>query len=170
MPPEDELERLYNAHAPHLYAFALHLTGNEAETRDLLQDLFVKLAKQPKLMDGVRDPRSFLLRLLHHGAIDQHRRRQVKTAGLERFSQEAAAFLAPSNEPEEQEFRIAAERALAELPEEQQVVVHLKLWAGLTFEAISEMLGISLNTAASRYRYGLDKLRRRLRPLYEELR
>jgi RNA polymerase sigma-70 factor (ECF subfamily) len=48
-------------------------------------------------------------------------------------------------------------------------VVHLKLWEGLTFEQIAGALDIPLNTAASRYRYGLDKLRGRLRPLYEEL-
>jgi RNA polymerase sigma-70 factor (ECF subfamily) len=48
-------------------------------------------------------------------------------------------------------------------------VVHLKLWDGLTFEQIAVALDIPLNTAASRYRYGLDKLRERLRPLYEEI-
>ena len=59
--------------------------------------------------------------------------------------------------------------ALGELPEEQRAVVHLKLWEGLTFEQIAAALDISPNTAASRYRYGLDKLRERLRPLYEEM-
>jgi len=48
-------------------------------------------------------------------------------------------------------------------------VLHLKLWEGLTFEVIAETLGIPPNTAASRYRYGIDKLQSRLRPLYEEL-
>ena len=47
--------------------------------------------------------------------------------------------------------------------------MHLKLWEGLTFEEIAAALDISPNTAASRYRYGLDKLRDRLRPLYEEM-
>ena len=60
--------------------------------------------------------------------------------------------------------------ALGELPSEQRAVVHLKLWEGLTFEQIAESLGIPMNTAASRYRYGLDKLRQRLRPLYDEIR
>jgi len=49
-------------------------------------------------------------------------------------------------------------------------VVHLKLWENLTFEAIAETLEIPPNTAASRYRYGLDKLRERLRPIYDEIR
>jgi RNA polymerase sigma-70 factor (ECF subfamily) len=48
-------------------------------------------------------------------------------------------------------------------------VVHLKLWEGLTFDRIAETLQISINTAASRYRYALDKLRVRLRPLYDEI-
>ena len=59
--------------------------------------------------------------------------------------------------------------ALVELPPDQRVVVHLKLWEGLTFEEIAHTLDIPANTAASRYRYGLDKLRERLRPIYEEL-
>ena len=48
-------------------------------------------------------------------------------------------------------------------------MVHLKLWDGHTFEQIADALDIPANTAASRYRYGLDKLREQLRPLYEEL-
>jgi RNA polymerase sigma-70 factor (ECF subfamily) len=55
------------------------------------------------------------------------------------------------------------------LPEDQRIVAHLKLWEGLTFDAIAQLLDISPNTAASRYRYGVDKLRTLLRPLYNEL-
>jgi RNA polymerase sigma-70 factor, ECF subfamily len=58
---------------------------------------------------------------------------------------------------------------LGELPADQRAVLHLKLWEGLTFEQIAAALEISPNTAASRYRYGLDKLRRLLRPLYDEI-
>jgi RNA polymerase sigma-70 factor (ECF subfamily) len=58
---------------------------------------------------------------------------------------------------------------MEELPPDQRAVVHLKLWEHLTFDAIAEMLDISQNTAASRYRYAIDKLRERLRPIYEEI-
>ena len=60
--------------------------------------------------------------------------------------------------------------ALLDLPPDQRAVVSLKLWHGLTFQDIADALDISLNTAASRYRYALDKLRERLRPIYEEIR
>jgi len=52
---------------------------------------------------------------------------------------------------------------------EQRAVIHLKLWEGMTFDQIADLLEISPNTAASRYRYGIDKLRQRLRPLYDEI-
>ena len=48
-------------------------------------------------------------------------------------------------------------------------MIVLKIWNRYTFEEIGGLLEISPNTAASRYRYGLDKLRGRLRPLYEEI-
>ena len=45
----------------------------------------------------------------------------------------------------------------------------MKLWHGLTFEQIAETQQIPLNTAASRYRYALEKIRGLLKPLYDEL-
>ena len=45
----------------------------------------------------------------------------------------------------------------------------MKLWHGLTFEQIAGAQQIPLNTAASRYRYALEKLRGLLKPLYDEL-
>jgi len=164
-----DLERLYDEHAQALFAFLLNFTRNEADTRDLLQELFVKLARQPSLMEGVREERAFLLRLGHNAAIDLMRRRGRREGLFEQVAAELEMVFAPAGDPDEQAFRRALSEALAELPAEQRAVVHLKLWEGLTFELIARTLGLSPNTAASRYRYGLDKLRERLRPLYDEI-
>jgi len=164
-----DLERLYDEHAQALFAFLLNFTRNEADTRDLLQELFVKLARQPSLMEGVREERAFLLRLVHNAAIDLMRRRGRREGLFEQAAAELEMVFAPADDPDEQAFRRALSEALAELPAEQRAVVHLKLWEGLTFEVIARTLGLSPNTAASRYRYGLDKLRERLRPLYDEI-
>ena len=51
------------------------------------------------------------------------------------------------------------EQALQQLPAEQREVVHLKVWEGMTFQEIADVTGEGLNTAASRYRYTLEKLR-----------
>ena len=163
-----DLERLYDDHAQRLFAFLLNLTRNETDTRDLLQEIFIKLARQPDLLANVRDERAFLIRLAHNAAIDLIRRRSTREKNYEQLAEEIS-FFAATSDPDEQSFRNALDEALRELPADQCAVVHLKLWEHLTFEQIAEALEISPNTAASRYRYGLDKLRDRLRPLYEEI-
>jgi RNA polymerase sigma-70 factor, ECF subfamily len=169
MPGGMEIERLYDEHAQPLYAFLLNLTRDEADTRDLLQEIFVKLAREPRLITGVREERAFLIRLAHNAAIDLMRRRGTRERTKENFAAETSSLFALTCDPDEKFFREELAIALEALPEEQRAVVHLKLWEGLTFEEIAAALEIPPNTAASRYRYGLDKLRGWLRPLYEEM-
>jgi RNA polymerase sigma-70 factor (ECF subfamily) len=169
MPREKEIERLYDEHAQALFAFLLNLTRDEADTRDLLQEIFVKLARDVTLLAGVREERAFLIRLAHNAAIDLMRRRGSRERTKENFAAEILSPFAPASDPDEQVFRDELSAALGELPADQRAVVHLKLWGGLTFEEIAAALEIPPNTAASRYRYGLDKLRGQLRPLYEEI-
>ena len=164
-----DLERLYDEHAQALFAFLLNFTRDEDDTRDVLQEVFVKLARQPALLRAARDERAFLIRLAHNAAIDLMRRRGTRAKNLEQFGLETVPTFAATADPDEAAFRAELSAALGELPPDQRAVVHLKLWEGLTFEQIASTLEIPLNTAASRYRYGLDKLRARLRPIYEEI-
>jgi len=169
MPDASDLQRLYDEHAQALFAFLLNFTRNENDTRDLLQDIFIKLARQPDLLRAARDERAFLIRLAHNAAIDLIRRRGTRQKQHDQSALEPIPIFAATSDPDESSFRSALSVALAELPPEQRAVVHLKLWEGLTFDKIAETLDIPQNTAASRYRYGLDKLRERLRPLYNEI-
>jgi RNA polymerase sigma-70 factor (ECF subfamily) len=169
MPSALDLQRLYDEHAQALFAFLLNLTRDENDTRDVLQDIFVKLARQPALLSGARDVRAFLLRLAHNAFIDVLRRRGTRGKYHEQFGVEQLSPFAPSDNPDERAFREALSAGLGELPVDQRAVVHLKLWENLTFEQIADTLEIPPNTAASRYRYGVDKLRTRLRPLYNEI-
>lgn len=163
------LDRLYDDHAQALFAFLLNFTRDENDTRDVLQEVYAKLARRPDLLGGARDERSFLIGLAHNAAIDMMRRRGARDKYHERFGAEEISPFAMSADPDEEAFRTGLSEALGELPSEQRAVVHLKLWERLTFEQIAATLDIPANTAASRYRYGLDKLRDLLRPLYEEI-
>ncbi|HLH53530.1 MAG TPA: sigma-70 family RNA polymerase sigma factor [Verrucomicrobiae bacterium] len=164
------LERLYDDHAQALFAFLLNFTRQEDLTREVLQEIFTRLARQPQLLGGARDQRAFLLRLAHNGAIDLLRRRSTRGKYHQQFGSAHPCPFAPDDDPDQQAFRKALATALGTLPEDQRAVVHLKLWEDLTFEQIAETLQIPPNTAASRYRYGIDKLRAQLRPLYDEIR
>jgi RNA polymerase sigma-70 factor (ECF subfamily) len=165
----DDIERLYDEHASSLFAFLLNFTRNESETRDLLQEIFVKIAREPDLFHNVRNERAYLIRLARNLAVDSIRRRDSRERASENVAMEEASVFAPAADPDEELFRNELTIALKDLPEEQGIVAYLKLWEGLTFEEIADILDISPNTAASRYRYALDKLRERLRPLYKEI-
>jgi DNA-directed RNA polymerase specialized sigma24 family protein len=64
--------------------------------------------------------------------------------------------------PDETPAERAAMSCLAELPMAQREVIVLKLWQGCTFEEIGGLLDVSPNTAAGRYRYGLQKIKAKL--------
>jgi RNA polymerase sigma-70 factor (ECF subfamily) len=164
-----DLRQLYDDHAPALYAFLLNFTRCEADACDGLQELFLKLVARPEILAGVREMRAFLLKLAYRLAIDGHRQRTAHHAAVERAAREPLPLFTDTADPDESAFRNALTDALAQLPAEQRAVVHLKLWEQMTFAEIAAALEIPANTAASRYRYAIDKLQTLLRPLYEEL-
>ncbi|MBE7209873.1 MAG: sigma-70 family RNA polymerase sigma factor [Gluconacetobacter diazotrophicus] len=170
-PTPANLARLYDEHAAALYVFLLGFTGQEADARDLLQEVFCKLAGRPALLDGARNARAVLLQTCYRLGIDWARRREVRRRYEDGFAaRPGGAVFAPGDDPDLRTFRAALGAALLDLPAEQRAVVSLKLWQGLTFQEIAEATGTSPHTAASRYRYALDKLRGHLRPIYEEIR
>src|SRR5690242_4130925 len=114
MPAESELQRLYDEHAQALFAFLLNFTRSENDTRDLLQEIFIKLARQPDLLRNARDERAFLIRLAHNAAIDLIRRRTTREKQHEQSAAEPAAIIAAAGEPDESSFREALSVALAE--------------------------------------------------------
>jgi RNA polymerase sigma-70 factor, ECF subfamily len=71
---------------------------------------------------------------------------------------------------EQKESREQVQQAVAKLPAEQAEVVVLKIWEQFTFAEIAELIHESPNTAASRYRYALEKLSRHLQPLVDSAR
>ncbi len=163
-----ELERLYDAHATGLYAYLRTFVKGEADAKDLLQDLFIKLATKG-LPVNLENERAYLWHLAHNLAIDWLRRTHTRNRVFTSTVEEPPALFAEVPDPDAAAFTSSVQHALDELPTEQRSIAQMKLWDGLTFDEIAQVQGIPLNTAASRYRYAIDKLRARLRPLYEEI-
>jgi RNA polymerase sigma-70 factor, ECF subfamily len=161
-----ELERIHDEHVVAMFRHGMALLRDESAVRDLLQDVFLKLAAGRVNSADIENERAYLLRMVHHAAIDRMRRTKVRRDHAE---QSLPDLFERSPDPDRESFRLQLETALQQLPAEQREVVVLKLWQERTFEEISHIYDIPLNTAASRYRYGLDKLRNLLRPIYEEL-
>lgn len=164
---DHNLERLYDAYAFGLFHYLVTFTKNEADAKDLLQEVFIRLARGLKV--DLQNEQAFLFRLAHNLSIDWLRRRKVRWDSEEQLLRDQESSGGAVAAPDAQRLAGALAEALKTLPDAQRTIAQLKLWDGLTFEQIAEIQNIPLNTAASRYRYALEKLRTLLLPLYKEL-
>lgn len=167
MPSVTTLEQLYDAHASALFRYFQGFVRAEADAKDLLQELFMKLAAQP--LPRVESSKAWVWRIAHNLAVDWLRRARSRQTAEDAGVPDASAWFHTGPDPDAAEFARHAQTALGSLPPEQQSVAFLKLWQGMTLDEIATAQGIPLNTAASRYRYALDKLRTALSPLYQEI-
>lgn len=151
-------QRWFEAHGAALLLFARQWSSSLPDAEDLVQEAFVRFWKTRQ---GVNDPRAYLFACVKAAALDGVRSRKRREAR----EHEVAAPPEPpllTSTLEDDERRRRVESALAKLPADQRQVVVLKVWGELTFTQIGEALAIPLNTAASRYRYGLAALRQQL--------
>jgi RNA polymerase sigma-70 factor (ECF subfamily) len=116
-------EQLCLRHTAALFPFLVNLTRNESDARDLLQELFLSLARQPALLRGVQKEREFLFRVAHNLAVDWIRRRESRDRVHEAAGQEPLELFQPEGNPDEDAYRREVSRALGELPAEQRAVV-----------------------------------------------
>ena len=130
--------------------------GDEAE--DVVHDVFVSLARGREKLRRVEDLDAYVFASLRHAIAARLERRRTERRHLERIAAMRDEAVGPSEVAEDD--RLAT--ALATLPPEQREVILLKVDAELTFAQIAQVLRISPNTAASRYRYAVEKLRRSL--------
>jgi RNA polymerase sigma-70 factor (ECF subfamily) len=165
----DDLASLYDAHAAAVFGFLAVLTRAEADAKDLLQEVFLRLARSDSDLQSIEEPRAFILTIARRVHVDALRRREVRDRSHANASADLPRLFEDAS-PDAGLCREAVEEALATLPPEQREAVMLHVWAGLTFREIAAALDVPLHTAASRCRYGLTKLRGSLQPLYDEIR
>lgn len=151
-----EIELSYRRHGPALLLFAAALTGERSRAQDVVHQVFLKLLESGSLRDAL-DAKAYLFTCVRNAALNDRKARQRDVV----LDPQCAWF-----EPPHRDFaaELDLRRALWELPEDQREVTVLHIWGELTFAQIAEILSISANTAASRYRYALAKLREAMCP------
>jgi RNA polymerase sigma-70 factor (ECF subfamily) len=151
----------FEANAPALVLFARQWTASHADAEDVVQDAFVRFWRDGR--HRAEDPKAYLFSCVKRAALDHRRgrlrrdRREGQAAAARRESEPLFA-----SDLERDEWRQGVEAAVARLPAPQREVLVLKIWAGLTFPQIAAVVEVGPNTAASRYRYALEALRRQL--------
>ena len=144
-----QLQKIFERHAGALILYARALLDDHQAAEDIVQDVFVGLLSTRTVPEK---PKNYLLRAVKNRVANS--RRLVSLATL---SGDVPQMFRQPLELEEAKKALA--KAMMELPLEQREVVILKIWHELAFREIAELLNLPANTVASRYRYGLERLR-----------
>jgi len=146
-----EIEVLYRQHGAALLLFAMTIAGDRSRAQDVIHQVFLRLLQNGDL-SRADDKKAYLFGCVRNAVLNDQKIGSRHTP----LDADTAWFSPPERDfAGEQNLR----RALGALPDDQRVVAILHVWGELTFSQIGSLLGVSSNTAASRYRYALGKLR-----------
>jgi RNA polymerase sigma-70 factor (ECF subfamily) len=153
-------EMLYRRHNDALYRYLLRLTRNRSAAEDVFQEAWGKIVKAKDNYRRTAKFTTFLYRVAHNCFIDYVRRnkRHSMTADIEPDTQPDSGD-SPEMETERSLARQRLDAALRELPDEQRDVFLLREEAGLSLDQIAAITDCSRETAKSRLRYAVNKLR-----------
>lgn len=170
-PAASEWRAWLDEFGPRLLLFARQQTRSQEDAEDILQDALVKLVEKLEsgtFSGGQESWMPYLYTTLRRLSIDlgrrddrRKRREDVSHGGIDEDKEDGEHPWFAGDESDE-ETRDLIESGLKELPDKFSEVIVMKIWGERTFAEIGEALEISPNTAASRYRYGLEALRKKL--------
>lgn len=168
--PPASWHQWFAAHGSRLLLFARQQTRTSEDAEDVFQEALLRLWKSgmtDTAGDGSSEPcLAGAFTQIRRAAIDlarkNIRRANRETRAVELDGATDVVWFKDTMEQDERSRQI--EQAIQTLPDYYKEVIILKIWGELTFEQIAETLDIPMNTAASRYRYALDRLRRTLTP------
>jgi RNA polymerase sigma-70 factor (ECF subfamily) len=134
-----------------IYNFILRMIGDRDEAMDLCQDCFMKAYRELRTLKDRDRFSSWLYRIAHNTCLSKVRKDHGKT-WVELDPEMGSNHVVPEN-------RLAVEKALEQLPEDQREVVILKVFQSLKFEEIAAIQGAPVSTVKSRLYMAFEKLR-----------
>jgi RNA polymerase sigma-70 factor, ECF subfamily len=152
-----EIASLYRRHGAALTAYARSFVNDFASAEDGVQQVFLNLLRKETPMPAM--PIAYLYRAVRNTALNAGR-----TGRRETILENASELPVFQHKDGNREAALTLQSTLSELPDEQREAVIMRIWSGLTLEEVAAATNVPLNTAASRYRYALEKLRERLKP------
>jgi len=164
---EKSLAVLIERHKQKVYSFIYSKVYDRDVTEDVFQDTFIKVIKTLKLGKYNEEGKflPWVMRIAHNLVIDHFR----KNNRMPKFdnSTEFNIFSVISDSSLNAEKRIIKEqveddvrRLIEELPDDQKQVLVMRMYKDMSFKEISELTGVSINTALGRMRYALINLRK----------
>ena len=153
-------EILYRRHNDSLYRYLLRLCQHRDTAEDVFQEAWSKIVKSRENYRPTARFTTFLYRVAHNCFIDHVRRnKRHAAASVAEPDRQPSSDAPPEMEVERQLARQRLDKALRELPEEQRDVFLLREEAGLSLDEIAAVTNVNRETAKSRLRYAVTKLR-----------
>jgi len=164
---ESALTSLIERHQSKIYGFIYSKIGDRDLTDDIFQDTFIKVIKTLK-SNAYNEEGKFLpwvMRIAHNLVVDHFRR--CKKMPLQRETEEFSVFNYMTDNSLNIEGKIISQQVesdlsklLLQLPDDQKEVIIMRMYQDLSFKEISELTGVSINTALGRMRYAVINLRK----------
>ena len=160
----DSFDLLYARHKNALFRYCLRHCRDRGAAEEIFQDVWMRVVRSRRRYEPRAKFTTWLYRIAHNRVIDIYRANPAgRVQSLDDDSAATEPAAAPTDEPER---RVSADsqaarlqRALSRLPAEQRDTFLLHEEAGLALETIAELCGVGRETAKSRLRYALSKLR-----------
>jgi len=157
---KDALRVIYARYEGTLLALAGNLLDDPALAEDVLQDVLIRLVQSVHRLKIRRSLKGYLATAVANRTRDYYRRKpRQAVAAVDQAAHLAADEAGPIQMVIRDEQTQQARAALTTLPYEQREAIVLRLHADMKFREIARLQNVSVKTALSRYRYGLDKLR-----------
>lgn len=165
------LEILIHRHKSRVYSYILLIVKNHELAEDVFQETFIKVIRSLKRGKYVENGKfvSWVLRIAHNLIIDHFRKEKlqgtVSNDSIEMDIFNSTKFAEDTVEDHIINNQILSEvkELVKELPEDQQQVIYMRHYMGLSFREIADQTGVSINTALGRMRYALINLRKLIR-------
>jgi RNA polymerase sigma-70 factor (ECF subfamily) len=152
------LEQAYEQNAGNLYRYALMILANPEVAKDVVQQVFTNMMKMGKRLLEIESSNDYLRTAVRNECYSIIKKMQRFDGRVKQLSAEPILEKLDNEIITENEQKLIEETIQA-LPPEQREVLHMKVYEGRTFKEISETINVSVNTASSRYRYAIDKLK-----------
>ena len=153
----EHIQVFYREQRQSLFSYALAKVGSREWAEDVLHTVFAELLKQERLPE---DLRPYVYRSIRNRAVDVLRKRTRQS--------EWESMFEPSPNIPSTETRILIEESLQTLSPDERETIIMKSYTGLTFEEIAQVRSVSINTASSWYRRGLQKMREHIEEVPHE--
>ena len=161
------LEIIYDQMGERLYKYILSILCSEMKAEEVMQNLFVAIAKKRHRLARASNLTGYIFAMARNQAVDFLRSQPVHEKNIEDYENIIALKGNMTDRRDDEELR-EVNHVLLSLPQKQKEVISMKIFQGMPFKDLAKALNISSNTVASRYRYGIEKLRNKLRRLRDE--